>query len=96
VAGYAEVAESALEAVLKGQPSAEARRRTEQLLAKVQKELTGEALRALRAVEVLEHIGTPEASRVLESLAKGAPGARLTGEAKASLDRLAKRQSPKR
>jgi hypothetical protein len=47
-------------------------------------------LQALRAVEVLEHIGSPEAIKVLEYLSQGAPGARLTQEAKASLDRLHK------
>jgi hypothetical protein len=42
-------------------------------------------------VEVLEHIGTPEAVRVLEKLSKGATDARLTHEAKAALERLARR-----
>ena len=37
---------------------------------------------------VLERIGTPEAQNVLETLARGAPGARETEEAKASLERL--------
>ncbi len=45
----------------------------------------------LRALEVLEHIGTAEARSLLEDLAKGVPEARLTREAKASLTRLAKR-----
>ena len=77
---------------MKTKPSAEARRRAEEILARLSKaEPTGEALRALRAIEVLEHIGTPEASRVLETLAKGAPEARLTRDAKASLGRLARR-----
>jgi hypothetical protein len=37
----------------------------------------------------LERIGTPEARQLLKRLATGAPGARLTREAKASLERLA-------
>ena len=44
----------------------------------------------LRALEVLERIGTPEARQILLSLAKGAPEAALTQEAKASLERLGK------
>jgi hypothetical protein len=43
----------------------------------------------LRAIEVLEHIGTPEARQVLDTLARGAAVARVTQEAKASLKRLA-------
>ncbi len=51
---------------------------------------------SLRTVEVLEIAGTPEARQVLEQLAKGAPEARLTQEAKASLERLAKQQGDRR
>jgi hypothetical protein len=40
---------------------------------------------------VLERIGSPEAKAVLKTLAKGAPGARETEEAKASVERLATR-----
>jgi hypothetical protein len=39
---------------------------------------------------VLEGLGTPQAKRLLEELAKGAPGAALTREAKAALGRLRK------
>ena len=46
-------------------------------------------LRGLRGVAVLEDIATPGARQRLESLAQGAPEARLTREAKASLQRLA-------
>jgi DNA-directed RNA polymerase specialized sigma24 family protein len=49
-----------------------------------------EQLRALRAVEALELAGTAEARHLLEELANGAPAARLTQEAKASSERMAK------
>jgi hypothetical protein len=39
----------------------------------------------------LERIGSPDAQAVLETLAGGAPGARETKEAKASLERLKER-----
>jgi hypothetical protein len=45
-----------------------------------------------RAVRVLEAVGTPAARELLESLAKGAPTARLTIEAKAALERLSKQR----
>lgn len=49
-------------------------------------------LRAVRAVEALEMMGTPEARRLLQKLAGGAPGAWLTMEARASLGRMGRRQ----
>ena len=49
--------------------------------------LQGDQLRAFRAVEVLERIGTPEARQVLQALAAGAPGALLTTSAQAALKR---------
>jgi thioredoxin-like negative regulator of GroEL len=72
--------------------SAEVRWRIERLLQQFDKPgPTGEALRSLRAVAVLEHIGTAEAQEVLRTLANSAAEARLTQEAKASLERLTKR-----
>jgi hypothetical protein len=44
-----------------------------------------------RALEVLEWVGTGPARQVLEALGRGIPEARLTQEANASLERLAKR-----
>lgn len=77
---------------LKKQLSLEVRRRLEQLLEKIDGPVTApEQLRGLRAIEVLEHIGTPQAREILQSLGKGAPEARLTQEAKASLGRVEKR-----
>lgn len=45
-------------------------------------------VQAVRAVEVLEQIGSTEARKVLEKLAGGLPGARLTEEARSALARL--------
>ena len=47
-------------------------------------------LRQIRAVEVLEHVGSPDSRALLESLAQGDPDARLTIDAKDSLARLSK------
>jgi hypothetical protein len=44
---------------------------------------------------VLERAGTPEAKRVLTSLADGAPGAWQTLDAKAALERRAQRPAEK-
>ena len=67
--------------------SAEMRQAVQRLLDRLD-EPTSEVLRTIRALEVLEHIATPAARELLAELAKGAPGARLTDEAKASLARL--------
>jgi dipeptidyl aminopeptidase/acylaminoacyl peptidase len=84
-----ERAETALRKKLADKPALEIRRQIEQLLAKIER-LTPERSRALRGIEVLEHIGSSEARQVLQVLAKGSEGSRTT-EAKASLDRLNKR-----
>lgn len=54
--------------------------------------LSPDLLRSLRTIEVLEHIGTPDAQQVLKIAASGAPQARLTREAKATLEHLAKQR----
>lgn len=54
----------------------------------------GDALRGVRAVEVLEHIGTPAAREVLQTLSTGT-ASRLTREAKAALERLDQRPGGK-
>jgi hypothetical protein len=51
-----------------------------------------EALQSLRAVESLELAATPEARKLIARLARGDREARLTQEAKASLERLTKRK----
>jgi hypothetical protein len=70
-------------------PALDTRRRLEAVLEQIEAPaLSGTRLQAVRAVEALESMGTAEARRLLERLAAGAAGARLTEEAKASLHRL--------
>jgi hypothetical protein len=85
-----EVVAPALQKALAGDGKLEVKRRLEGLLEKLEgASLPPETLRAVRAVEVLEGIGTPAARAVLERLvAEGAPEARLTREAEAALRRL--------
>lgn len=79
----------ALRRVLGSKPSAEVRRRAQDLLEKMEApRISPDLLRELRAVEILEHIGTEQAQRVLEGLASGEPGSDLTEDARESLRRL--------
>jgi WD40 repeat protein len=84
------VAEPALRKALDNRPSLEVRRRIEKILERLQRGLTWpqERLRLLRTVEILERLGTPEARRGLEDLARRSPDTELKHEAKASLERL--------
>jgi hypothetical protein len=87
-----ELAEPAMQAALERGPSLEVRRRIEALMAKWANTASApERLRGIRAVLVLEMIGSAEARRILETLASGATGATLTREAAASSRRLADR-----
>jgi len=86
-------AEPALRKRLRSQLSVELRRRIEGLLDKLEQPPSGDEIRALRAIEVLEHIGTTEAQRLLRSLARGAAGANSTREAQCSLERLTRGRS---
>jgi RNA polymerase sigma factor (sigma-70 family) len=85
-----EAAVAACRTALKGNPSTESRRRLERLLSEQIRDTarpSPERLRTLRALEVLERAGTPEARQLLTTLAKGAPGAWLTREARTALER---------
>jgi WD40 repeat protein len=85
--GLADAAAPALRKALEKPPSAEARRAIERALGRLDTPTPGR-LRAVRAVEALEWVGTPEAARLLEELARGAAGATLTAEAAAARERL--------
>jgi hypothetical protein len=79
----------ALRKATDGARSLEVRRRVEALLDELHGlDFSPEQLRELRAVDVLERIGTPEARMVVETLTRGVPEAPLTWEAKATLQRL--------
>jgi WD40 repeat protein len=79
-----------LRQALAGKPSLEMRRRLQAILAGPKRPLPDD-LRVLRAMEVLERIGTPEARRILETFAGGGKTVRETREAKAALQRLNRR-----
>jgi hypothetical protein len=87
-----ELAEPALHKALAGQPTIELRRRIERLLEKLNVSgVSPERLQALRAVEVLERIGSQDARALVERLAQGAPQAWLTEEASAAVRRFDRR-----
>jgi RNA polymerase sigma factor (sigma-70 family) len=78
-----------VEKVLAGNLTLETRQRLEGLRDKLTATTwTGERLRIVRAVEVLERIGNAEARSTLQVLADGAPGALLSSQAAAALSRL--------
>jgi RNA polymerase sigma factor (sigma-70 family) len=95
LAALGEQVHAALQAALGANPPVEVRHRIEALLADPGLVRSAEVLRHLRALEVLERIGSPEARQVMEALARVAPEARPTREAKASLERLSGRQAAK-
>ncbi|HTU20296.1 MAG TPA: hypothetical protein VMG10_19690 [Gemmataceae bacterium] len=72
--------------------SLETRRRLEQILDNPEmRRLTGENVRTIRGVQVLEGIGSPAARDLLTLWSRGDTNAWLTQEAKAALQRLARR-----
>jgi hypothetical protein len=79
----------ALQKVLASSPPLETRKRAESLVDQLTGgALTSEQLQMVRAVEVLERTGTPNARALLEKLADGAPGELPTREAQAALGRM--------
>jgi WD40 repeat protein len=86
------LAEAALKRALADKPSAEFRRRAEALLKVLDERLTPSELQAIRALEVLELIATPEAQKAIEALKKRSGSLRVSEEASVVLDRLAEHQ----
>jgi RNA polymerase sigma factor (sigma-70 family) len=88
-----DLAITGLEKALAGSPSLESRKRLEHVLDAIvtEEQPRPEMLQALRSIEVLERIGSPEARELLQKLASGDEAARPTRAAKAALDRSASR-----
>jgi RNA polymerase sigma factor (sigma-70 family) len=82
----------ALRQALKGKLSAEQKKRVEMILAAgaAPAVLSGDMLRQMRALTVLERVATPDARKLLAELTAGNPEARLTREAAAASARLSR------
>jgi WD40 repeat protein len=92
--GAGELAEPEIAAAIKGNPPLETRRRLEQLLERIYGIPSADQLRPLRAIQTLELLATADARALLETLARGAPGARVTREAQESLERRQRLSAP--
>jgi WD40 repeat protein len=79
----------ALREAVRATESAEVRKRLADVIQRVAGgTISPDELRAARAVEAAEWIGTPEAVKLLEAWAGGAAGSRLTEEARGALSRI--------
>jgi hypothetical protein len=95
LAKHGDSAEPAMRLALTGRSSAEVRDSALRLLERLEKRRASpERLRTLRAVWVMEQIGTVETRRLLERLAGGAPDDLLSRQARASLRRLKEFRRP--
>jgi WD40 repeat protein len=85
--------ELTLRRTLKATPPPETARRLNEILERLEllASPSPDTLRALRTIEALETVGSPEAVRHLEALARGSAEDRQTREAKAALARLSGR-----
>jgi WD40 repeat protein len=92
LARLGDLAGGAIRKALAGAPSAEARRRLESLVEKLDaRVLPADRLRVLRTLRVLEELDTPETRQLLKRFAGAQPDDILTNEAAAALGRLARR-----
>jgi WD40 repeat protein len=92
LARLGKLAEAGLKRALEKNPSAEVRRRAEALFSRLDdRQVSPATLQAVRALEVLELLATPEARTVIAALAEGGGEARVAEEARAAMARLARR-----
>lgn len=84
-----DIAELRLRALLEANPSLEMRRRIELLLDKLENaQVPKETLQKLQAIYLLQMAGGAEAREILQTVAAGAPFARVTVAAQAALARM--------
>ena len=84
------LASAAIQKKLSEKVSLEATQRLEAVLAKLDNApFSAEELQTVRAILVLQEIGTPEAKELLEPLAKGAEGALITRQARQAVQVIA-------
>jgi hypothetical protein len=89
-----ELARPEIVKAIDGKPSLEMRKRLDDLLLAIDQRKgrpSADELRQIRAVQMLEWIGSGEARKLLKELSAGSPTMWQTREAKAALERLAKR-----
>jgi hypothetical protein len=87
-----EAANAALISAWSTELTPEARSRVRRLLERLDAVPPPETLQTLRAIEVLERRGKPEAIPILKRLAAGAPGFAVTIDAQETLERMDKRK----
>jgi hypothetical protein len=89
------LAAPALKKALTTQTALDTRKRIEQILERLTPGQTpaADTLRELRAIEALGRLGSKDSRALLEALAKGAPEAPLTLDARAALERLSHRSA---
>jgi WD40 repeat protein len=79
----------ALQEILRGKPSLETRIRVTKLVARMEGPIHDvKVLQLIRAIEVLEGVGGTDGQAVLEAMAKGMPGHRVTEAAQDALRRV--------
>jgi hypothetical protein len=89
------VVSAALQKLSAGTTSLEAGRRANDLLAQIAKSgLVSEPMLQGRILEVLEYSASPAAKELLQAEAREVPASPLARDAKAALDRIAKRPTP--
>ncbi|HEV3237569.1 MAG TPA: WD40 repeat domain-containing protein, partial [Gemmataceae bacterium] len=90
LAEFGQLIAPALREALKSDPSAEKKRRMESIMANLDPNgmVSGPHLREIRAMQILEKIGSAEARELLKKVAQGDESARLTTEAKKALERI--------